>query len=369
MSPRIDTLLSQRHEDKNRDKTKTKTLEKDKVTKIGPPLRKSDAVKKVSFAEPSTDNEKSKEPAPKGRALPYVDVPPLRATLRTPVKEPIKEDQTSKTGPNYKTRAPVEVGLDIEKLVETVLDLEISVPLRSLAGVSGAIQKEIRKQVTKTRWPTDTVEQTNLVTEARPPLIKVETLPVASYMVMTDVSEEIPEGHMVADDPVLQYLLENKDAAPEDLIVAKHSEPLRAIYMNINQIGQEECLFDSGSMIVSMSKETAVQLGLTWDPTICINMESASNHLEKTLGLARNVRFTIGGLDIFLQVHILESPPYRVLLGRPFDSFTSSVVQTKSDGSSELILTDPNNKRVATVPTYERGVSPDQLQRQRYQSF
>jgi hypothetical protein len=37
----------------------------------------------------------------------------------------------------------VEVGIDIEKIVESVLDLEISVPLRSLAGVSGHIQKEI----------------------------------------------------------------------------------------------------------------------------------------------------------------------------------------------------------------------------------
>src|ERR1700691_1135263 len=122
-------------------------------------------------------------------------------------------------------------------------------------------------------------------------------------------------------------------------------------------------------MIVSMAKEVAVQLGLTWDPTIQINMQSASNHLEKTLGLARNVNFSIGGLNFLLQVHILEALPYRVLLGRPFDKHASSIIQTKPDGSSELVLTDPNPKRIAIIPTYKRGVGPEELQKQKFQSF
>ena len=122
-------------------------------------------------------------------------------------------------------------------------------------------------------------------------------------------------------------------------------------------------------MIISMAKEVAVRLGLTWDPSIRINMESASNHLEKTLGLARNVRFAVGGLELFLQVHILEDPPYRILLGRPFDTFTSSLVKTNPDGSSEITLLDPNTKVTAVVPTYQRGMSPDELQKQNYQGF
>ena len=85
---------------------------------------------------------------------------------------------------------------------------------------------------------------------------------------MTNVSDELPEGHLITHDPVLKYLAENKKALPSDLIVAKLTEPLRAIYAVINQIAQEECLLDGGSQIVSMSKEVAVGLGLTWDPSI-----------------------------------------------------------------------------------------------------
>jgi len=384
----IDAQLSQRLEDKNRERLKRTVVERseqsrgtakgkepENLRKFGPPAQKGEVAKKVAFVDQDSDKsrpaEKAKEAFLKSKGLPYVEVAPLKATLRTSKPDRTEEDQPSKFGSTYKSRAPVEIGLDIGRLVETVLDLEINIPLRSLAGVSNAVQKEIKKQVTKTRWPAEAETQVNLLVqeEEERPLVKVESLPIASSAIMTDVSDEIPEGYMIAADPVVQFLLENKDAEPSDLIVAKRSEALRAIYGTINRVGQEECLLDDGSMIVSMAKEAAIELGLTWDPSVRINMESASNHVEKTLGLARNVCLAVGGLNLYLQVHILENPPYRVLLGRPFGTLTSSTVSTKPDGSSEITLTDPNTKRIAIVPTYERGTGPDQLQKQRYQAF
>jgi hypothetical protein len=55
---------------------------------------------------------------------------------------------------------------------------------------------------------------------------------------MTEVSNNIPEGSFVPDDPVLQYLSEHKEAYPEDLVVATVSEPLRSIYLTINRVGR-----------------------------------------------------------------------------------------------------------------------------------
>jgi hypothetical protein len=176
--------------------------------------------------------------------------------------QPVKDDSQAKVSSTaYKSHVPVETGLDIEKLVETILDLEINIPLRSLAGVSSAIQKEIRKQMTKTRQPVETAE---------------DTVPTKQYIRLEDVQttflQQVPsltsEGCIVADDPVLQYLTDHASADPSDLIVGNASEPLRAIYMTINQVGQEECLLDNRLMIVSMAKEVAVQLGLTWNPSI-----------------------------------------------------------------------------------------------------
>jgi hypothetical protein len=374
LSPGIGSLLSKRLEDRNRDKQKkdneeSLTKEKEKNSRIGPPIRKEGASKRVAFIEPEPVQSKTKEPAQRSKGLPYVDVPPLKPTLRTSKSDKVA-DQSTKNSPAYRSRAPVEIGLDIEKLVETVMDLEINIPLRNLAGVSNAIQKEIKKQVTKTRLAAEAGQEVNLlVEESERALVRVETLPTATHTVMTEISDEIPEGYLIASDPVVQFLMENRDAEPRDLVVAKPSEKLRAIYAIINRVGQEECLLDSGSMIVSMAKETAVQLGLTWDPSIQINMESASNHVEKTLGLAKNVCFAVGGIKLYLQVHILENPPYRVLLGRPFESLANSSTKAKSDGTSEMTLVDPNTKKTVTVPTYERGAGPEELQKQKLQFF
>jgi len=51
---------------------------------------------------------------------------------------------------------------------------------------------------------------------------------------------------------------------------------LRSIYPLVNNARQEEALLDSGSQIVSMSKDAAISLKMSWDPDISINMQSAS---------------------------------------------------------------------------------------------
>src|SRR5258705_13720942 len=127
------------------------------------------------------------------------------------------------------------------------------------------------------------------------PLIKLEESLCSTYTVTMGGCGSVLEGHLVANDPILQYLMEHRDVEPNKLIVASISKPLRAIYAVVKQVGHGECLLDNGSMIVSMSRKVAEQPGLTWDPNICINMESTSNHLEKTLRLARNIKSTLGG--------------------------------------------------------------------------
>ena len=339
-------------------------------TRKGPPPRNTAVapVKPIAQSREAGDNRPAHL---KGKPLPYVEIALIRTPLR--IREEIgKESSKNQAAPAYKSQAPVEAGIDFEKIVEDLLDREIVIPLRTLAGASSAIQKEIKKHMTKARLPVEAgprvhfQDNEEIIPAAK---IDVATVPFASYAVMTDVSDELPEGHLIAHDPVLQYLAENKEALPSDLIVAKSTEPLRAIYAVINRIAQEECLLDGGSQIVSMSKEVAVGLGLTWDPSIRVNMESSTSHVEKTLGLARNVCFRTGGLDLYLQVHILENPPYKVLLGRPFETFTKCVATNKEDGSSELELTDPNTMKVASIPTYARGVGPREMQEQRYQGF
>jgi hypothetical protein len=381
LRPVIASQVSLRLEDRNRDKRiggmvtrkSGKDNENTEIPKIGPPARNSKAQKKkVAISDEVEEiprDSEIEESRPKAKVMPYVDVPPLKATVRKPINDSV-ENQMTKIGPAYRSRAPVEIGIDIENIVERVMDLELTVPLRNLAGISGAVQKEIRKQVTRARTPIENegVGTVTLQTSSSP-MVKLEDVPVDVYTISMVDQEDIPIGSLVAGDPVLQYLSEHKDVLPENLVVADTSTPLRSIYMTVNRTGPAECLVDNGSSIVSMSKAAAVQHGLTWDPMLSINMESATNHVERTLGMSRNVRFATANITAYLQVHILGNPPYHILLGRPFETITGCISKAQKDGSSELTLTDPNTKAVSVVPTYRRGTGPEGLQKQSYQGF
>ncbi|KNZ79185.1 hypothetical protein J132_11181 [Termitomyces sp. J132] len=92
-----------------------------------------------------------------------------------------------------------------------------------------------------------------------------------------------------------------------------------------------------------MALDEALCLGLTWDPDICLRMESANSQVNTSVGLAKNVPFTFAeGFTIYLQVHIFVKPAYTVLLGHPFDTLTESNIQNLQDGSAIITIRDPN---------------------------
>ena len=175
---------------------------------------------------------------------------------------------------------------------------------------------------------------------------------------------------IVIGDPVSQYLATLQlGEKPKLVVMAKESQGLRAIYPLINKVGEVESLLDSGSQIISMAKKVAKSLEIDWDPNITIEMESANRSIEKTLGLAKNIPFQCGGIVVYLQIHIMADPAYKVLLGRPFDIVTESIVKNESNGNQTLTLTDPNTGERCIMHTYERGRVPEILKRPEKQNF
>ena len=49
--------------------------------------------------------------------------------------------------------------------------------------------------------------------------------------------------------------------------------------------------------------------------------------------LARNVPFTLGGVTVLLQVHVMDAAPYTVLLEWPFDTITESRIVNDKKGN------------------------------------
>ena len=161
---------------------------------------------------------------------------------------------------------------------------------------------------------------------------------------------------MVCLDIVLQYYSTLKAGeSPKQIYVSMESVSLWVLFPLVMGKEMVECVIDGGSQIVSMALTLAERLGLSWDPDIQIFMQSANGQLKKSAGLARNVPFLFGDIAVYLQVHIIDQPAYQVLLGRPFNVLTESLIQNHKNGSQSITIRDPNTERRLTLPTHARG--------------
>jgi len=156
-------------------------------------------------------------------------------------------------------------------------------------------------------------------------LLDVRDLSVTSYTVLCEATQGLPKGSVLASDTVLQYLNSlPTNENPKLIFIVQESYALRTVFPLINGKAPEESILDRGSQFVSMLKASAEELGLTWDPWILIHMQSANGQFEKSLGLAKNVPFKFGAIMVYLQVHVINNPAYKVLLRRPFDTVNCS---------------------------------------------
>ncbi len=297
-------------------------------------------------------------------------------------------------GPAYTTRAPIEKEELGQEVLEEMLSASLDVTVRQLLGTAPSVRKELMKQLAKVRRAPseepirsqpnrsqykatvedvtdDIIESSNSENDEYPKLeeeIDVATLPVARST--TVLSENGRKRVITMGDPVVQYLSSlQKGESPKTFYMKESSLALRSIYPLVNNARQEEALLDSGSQIVSMSKDAAISLKMSWDPDISINMQSAQGHVEPTLGLATDVPFTFGDLTVMLQVHIINKPSYKILLGRPFDALTRSTIQNEKDGSQMVTITDPASDHRIVLPTYPRNQGPSRAVKEDSESF
>jgi hypothetical protein len=316
--------------------------------------------------------------------LPFVEVQPLPSVARGQTKknnvadgdlvEKLLDMPKLTAEPGFKNKAPLQLDERAKELIQEVLKMPISITTEDFLSVSEPMRQELKKLLIKKRLekqksvtfaeidPGGDLGSDN--TQKQTETISVERLPAATYEVLAEDTNGMAKGSVVVNDPVMQYLNTLAPGeAPKSVIVAAESHALRTVYPLINRVGEVESLLDPGSQIVSMSRAVSVKLGVTWDPDITVQMQSANNTLEKTLGLAKNVPFLFGTITVYLQVHVVENAAYKVLLGRPFDIITESIVKNTKDGCQSLTLTDPNTGERCVMHTHERGKVPTVLQR------
>lgn len=334
--------------------------------------------------------------------LPFRNVPPIAQVPLTEVLPP--KPQTKPRDPNkppprqkaYVLRNNMDTEKAHQNVMNTIRNTIVPIPFGALVAGNPKIQKELAKDIAKTRRPNskenlgggvlaNTVQNfTAEVVYGGAPSQESATAPVEGYPseetdlvtldengtpfetllfdtfahIVTETNGELPEGSVIMGDPVLQYLDTLGPDEKAKPILVKSSEisaALRCVFPKINGEMKIEAITDSGSQIVSMLESVAIELSIQWKTDVQIFMQSANGGVEKTCGLARNVPFIFGDVVVYLQVHILKRAPYKCLLGRPFEILTESVFASKRDGEVSLTLTDPFTGARCTIPTYARG--------------
>jgi hypothetical protein len=154
---------------------------------------------------------------------------------------------------------------------------------------------------------------------------------------------------------------------PIPLNIAQESHALRSIMMVVDNREEVEGIIDPGSQIIAMSEAVCHDIGLAYDPSIKLNMQSANGEVDQSLGLAHNVPCKINSITLYLQIHIIRSPAYDILLGRPFDVLTESTVKNFPNEDQTITIVDPNTKRSITIPTLPR--TPPRRRRNGCQGF
>ena len=87
-----------------------------------------------------------------------------------------------------------------------------------------------------------------------------------------------------------------------------------------------------------MSESTCHSLALAYDPRICLNMESMNSSYDLSLGLACNIPFQVGPITLYLQVHVICSPSYEILLGWLFDMLTESIIHNYTNEDQTITI-------------------------------
>jgi len=357
------------------DKPPQQNAQPKPVRKSPPPTQPTPAQDKAPVKKTSPDNAKHPTPPEKRNAPTH----PYAATPENTYLPPHERNFAAKPPPKdkdaaYRTQAPIQNPAIVNDVFSKTMKAPcVTLTPEEILSIAPDVRNKLREVITPKRVsnkPSQSVsfnvEDTDDDDDDYPQ--KEEALPFVRIEELDDDTPEQetsnalysnskpPPNTITAIDPFEVYL---HNLSPEDIpkhfVVAKESHALRSVHMRVNFKDNIEAVADNGSSIVSMSEAVALHLCIAYDPTIYISMESANGTMDRTLGLARNVHCKIGGINLYLQFHIVSNPAYDILLGRPFDVLTHSTVRNHPDGNQTITIHDPNSGYVSTIPTFPRN--------------
>jgi len=291
-----------------------------------------------------------------------VEVPPLPAKYFR---------QFQKKEIFLRPKAPIEDGVKAEDILDRILEGEMTVTPKELWAIAPKLQIALKEILTSRRASAEGKELSLKQARQTPETNVVEIDSLQGPMAIQAEVEVAPEEKTelwTVKDLVVQFLetLHPLERAYQVFVLeecareasAPEMAHLRVVPVLVNGVTEEEALLDSGSQIVSMMRDVIAANKISWDPSLSIQLQSANGSLSRTCRLAKNVPFMLGDVTVLLQAHIMETAPYKILLGRPFDTITESTIVNDREGNQTINIIYPNTGTRAAIPTYKRGSLP-----------
>ncbi|CDO77338.1 hypothetical protein BN946_scf184775.g29 [Trametes cinnabarina] len=297
--------------------------------------------------EQSESAANPEHPFAKGGDATYV--PPKARNFGAPPAKTKESDHHSA----YRTQAPIHnPNIAEEIFAHSMKAPVISLLPEELLSITPEVHVKYREAVTPKRVPAmKTVAFAQFTEEFGEDCEDADDAKPFLLTVTCDGEALEPEAYILPDP----YGVNLHDVTPEDdsksLVVAKESHALRSIVRLMANKEYVEGVVDPGCMVITMSEEACHALGLWYDPSTTLCMVSANGKVDSSLGLVCNVPFKVADIVLYLQVHVIHNAAYDLLLGRPFNVLTKSVVKNFNNEDQTITISCPNMGQVATIPT------------------
>ena len=277
----------------------------------------SDASTSSSWVSPPVPSEPAMPtPAPQQRQSGTA----VGVTASTSTTGSTPNKQAGASQQQFKYQSPMEDPVVAQRLLERLLDVQVTVLARELLSVSIDMCKMVHELVATKR-----VVVVSLETSSAPP---------------SDLWLEYEE-FIVRDD--------------KGHVVAKTSLPLHVLDGTLNDRLHVECLLDQGAQIVAIRHDLWEVLGVPVWPDLATMLKAANKSKEDTLGVVENARLKVGGMEFRLQIHVVGDAPFDILLGWPFFALASCITRDQMSGDQSVTLTDPNSGVQFMMPTRQRS--------------
>lgn len=274
--------------------------------KTGPPPRKNPPVPQPNVhGQRDPFNPINKDPPPHLAGKPGALAGTSQNRPQGPIKPIAMQPKPSADESRTRYHAAIEDSAKASDILERVLDIKIPVSAREILAVSNDARRQVKDLVTSKKVSANLLEAGT-----------------------TDSTYRIAET-----SPFDVYEYSSPSAAP--------FLPLRVITLNLAPGVTPECILDGGSQIVVMRRDVWEKLRVPITADRAMKMESANSGTTLTLGEIENFPVKIGPVTVHLQIQVVPSAPFEVLLGRPFFDVLNCTEYSRAGGVHEIEIKDP----------------------------